>query len=118
MLRERVRNAAIWAFVVGSSAVAVPDALAVKMSAAIGLAIPGMKVSSLIDAALKPAGGAGGSDLKLAANAAWATALACMLLFSVFAILRLQAGARGAGERLAAVFGGAVLLIATTAVLA
>jgi translation elongation factor EF-4 len=98
---------------------AAPDALAKKMSAKIGFSVPDLGVDKLITTILTPAGdtdGKIGADLTSTANAFWAGVLVLLLMFVVVGCVRLASGSRGAGEKLALVFGGAILLIAAVGV--
>jgi hypothetical protein len=99
------------------TAAALPDALAKKASAKIGFSVPDLAVDKLIDTVAAPADDVGiPTELIKVANAVWAGALVLILMFIVFGCVRLASGARGAGERLALVFGGTILLIAAVGV--
>lgn len=119
-MTERVHTTAVWLFVAGATAlVAAPHALANKMSAKLGFTVPNLGVDKLITTILAPAGdtdGKIGESLTATANAFWAGVLVLLLMFIVVGCVRLASGSRGAGEKLALVFGGAILLIAAVGV--
>ena len=100
-----------------------PAALAKKASTTIGMTVPDLGVDKLIGTLLTPVGDAKdpgvisiSSNLTSTANAIWVGALICLLLFIVVGCVRLASGSRGAGEKLAAVFGAMILLIAAVGV--
>ena len=102
-----------------AAAAALPDALAKKASAKLGFTVPDLGVDKLIQTILVPVGDEGGlisKELAGVANAVWAGVLVVVLMFIVFGCVRLASGARGAGEKLALVFGSTILLTAAVGV--
>ena len=102
---------------VGAAMLLLPDALAQKASSKIGFTVPNLGVDQLIATVLAPADDVRiAADLQGVANAVWAGVLVCILMFIVIGCVRLASGARGAGEKLALVFGSTILLIAAVGV--
>ncbi len=123
-IASRVAGAATGPVTFAVLAVATwPAALASKASETIGMSVPDLGVDKLIGTLLTPVGSADdpgvisiSKNLTSTANAIWVGGLICLLLFIVVGCIRLASGSRGAGEKLAAVFGSMILLIAAVGV--
>lgn len=119
MVRAGSRNAMLWTAAIGTVWLTlVPAALVGKLSEKLGFTGFKLNVSTLIDTLLKPAGGEGKSDLQNAFNAGWAAVLVIMAGAVVIGVVRFMTGSRGAGERIAAVLGGAIALLVCLNILA
>jgi hypothetical protein len=100
-------------------AMATPAALVGKLSTTLGFeGFGSLKVNTLIDKMLSPAGGSGKSDMTTAVNAAWAAVLFLLAAAVIIGVVRFATGSRGAGERIAAVLGGVVGLLVALNILA
>ncbi len=119
MVRDRSRNAILCAAAMATVALTlVPAALVGKLSEKLGFTGFSLNVTTLIDTLLTPAGGEGKSDLQSAFNAGWAAVLVIMAGAVIIGVVRFMTGSRGAGERIAAVLGGAIALLVCLNILA
>lgn len=119
MVSDRARNTMLWGAAMGAVWLTmVPAALVGKLSEKLGFTGFTLNVSTLIDTLLTPAGGEGKTDLQNAFNAGWAAVLVIMAGAVVIGVVRFMTGSRGAGERIAAVLGGAIALLVCLNILA